>query len=311
MSRVALAISAFRSDDDVIALLDTVFAGGRSPFAAVIVVDSLSSGRIERTIAERGWDVRFWNAPTNLGAAGNHAKRMELAAATDAEWCYCLNADGELRFDTIAALLDSARGQDRVGAVYPRRFRPNRGNSWEAPRTSFLPLPTRVRTDREPAGDRDVLWSSSNGALYHLAPARAGLFMPTQIWMGWEDLAYAWVLWRAGWRQILSERASITDPYEHRRVSVLGRELYIHDKPPWISYYTVRNLILVVRMAGFGVKGWLAVLLRYTQEMGIALVFKDRKLRRARMLTKGLIDGLRGRTGMVVDPAADSTPKTR
>jgi len=302
LRRVVLAISAFRSDQEVIALLRQVFSEGSSPFKGVLVVDSLSSGAIESEIKLHGWPVQFHNASYNLGAAGNHATRMKLAAKYDADWCFAVNADGEVRFDAIRQLVRTAIAHENVGAVYPTRFRPNRGQSWELARKTFLPMSPPVRTLRTMEMDEEVLWSSSNGALYNLAVARKGIFVWEDLWMGWEDLAYSWLLWKHGWNQIQCSQSVFTDPYEHRAVHLLGRRLFIHDKPPWISYYTVRNLALFVRRSGSGIRGWLVVLLRFWQEATLAVLFKKAKLSRIKLLSLGLIDGILGRTGMIISP---------
>ncbi|WP_129793650.1 glycosyltransferase family 2 protein [Sphingosinicella sp. CPCC 101087] len=303
LRRVVLAISAFRNDAEVIALLEQVFADGESPFAGVIVVDSLTSGAIEAAIQVRGWNVQFWSASVNLGAAGNHAKRMELATHLDGDWCYAVNADGELNLAAIRSLVQWGERNGRIGAVYPRRRRPNRGNSWEAPRKAFLPCSAPPLRSRQPLSSEEVLWSSSNGALYSLDPPRAGLFVWTDLWMGWEDLAYSWLLWKHGWQQLLCPDAVFVDPYEHRQVTFIGRRIYIHDKPPWISYYTVRNLALFVRRSNAGVRGWLVVLWRWFQESVLVLLYKSEKRKRLKLLWRGLCDGVGDRVGMVTSPA--------
>ena len=305
LKRVVLAISAFRSDSDVLGLLERLFAAGPSPFAAVVVVDSLTSGAIESRIAERGWPVFFWSADLNLGAAGNHAKRMEIASGYDADWCYALNADGELNLDTVRALVACASGWDRVGAAYPRRRRPKRGNSWEGPRRTFLPFSDVVAPAPADEEVEEVLWGSSNGALYSLGAPRGGLYIWTDFWMAWEDLGYSWLLWKQGWKQILCKEAVFVDPYEHRAVQLLGRTFYIHDKPSWISYYSIRNLGLFVSRTGMGGRGWLFVLWRWFQESLLVLIYKPNKWRRLGMLWRGLRDGVRGRVGMVIAPQPD------
>jgi GT2 family glycosyltransferase len=306
LARVVLAISAFRSDAEVLAHLEGLFAGADSPFAAVVVVDSLSSGAIGAAIRERGWPVRFWNADVNLGAAGNHAKRMEIAAGYEADWCFALNADGELSLDAIRALVACGDRGDRIGAVFPRRLRPKRGNSWEGPRRRFLPL-TKASAPEPLAGEaEEVLWGSSNGALYSLQPPREGLYIWTDLWMAWEDLAYSWLLWKHGWKQILCREAVFVDPYEHRPVNLLGWTFYIHDKPSWISYYSIRNLALIVGRTGMGSRGWLVVLWRWFQESLLALLYKRSKRRRLLILWRGLCDGIRGRVGMVISPQPES-----
>jgi len=260
----------------------------------VVVVDSLSSGAIEAAIRENGWPVEFFNAETNLGAAGNHHKRLELASAHDADWCYTVNADGEIVLETVARLVAAAEGQARVGAVYPARVFTNRGNSWDSGQRSLVPLPLIGRDAPPEQAVDELTWASSNGALYSLAPVRAGVQVWTDLWHGWEDLAYGWTLHRNGWRQLRCRDAVYRDTMEYRQVRLPGFSLYITDKPSWYAYYVARNLILVSRRSGQGVTGLLVVLARVAQEVVVTLLFRREKLRRLRLLALGTLDGIRG-----------------
>ncbi len=105
---VALAISAFKSDSQVLNLLTRAFAAEQPQFGAVIVVDSLGSGRIERAVEENGWAVRYINSPTNLGSAGNLDLRLRTAAETGLKWCLAVNHDGEVTPAKAAKLVAHA-----------------------------------------------------------------------------------------------------------------------------------------------------------------------------------------------------------
>lgn len=303
LADVVLAVSAFRSNAEVLALLERLFQPGIPTFGAVLVVESLGDGSLGAAIRSRGWTVDYVNSEQNLGSAGNLALRLRRASAKQANWCYAINHDGELDLETVRAMVRDGRSGERIGAVHPLRLRPNRGHSIEAPRSNFLPL-SSFRLHREATGKdlEEVAWGSSNGTLYALAPLRQGLSVWADLWMGWEDLAYGWLLWKNGWLQIRSSRAKFVDRYEHRAVNLLGRSMFIHDKPPWISYYTTRNLVLFVRRSGAGRRGWAVALWRLAQEAILAVLFKDHKANRVKLLIRGFRDGMRGMTGMVMSP---------
>lgn len=302
LKRVVLAISAFQSDEEVIPMLRQLFAHGDNPFSAVVVVDSLSSGAVQNAIEANRWPVHFFNAATNLGAAGNLCKRMEMAAQFDADWCYALNGDGELKLETVRALVTCGTGKERIGAVFPLRASSSAAQQWSAAGKSFLPFRSPLRRAQNAPDEQEVAWASSNGALYHLAPARAGVFVWTDFWHAWEDLAYSWLLSSNGWKQIVCNEAIFVDDYERRKVRMFGKNLYIHDKPPWLSYYSIRNLMLFMARTRAGGRGWGVVLWRLLQEACLTIIYRDHKLHRLIFLTRGFIDGLRHRTGITVTP---------
>jgi hypothetical protein len=123
--------------------------------------------------------------------------------------------------------------------------------------------------------------------------------------MGWEDLVYGWQLASSGWLQLRCSDAVFVDDYEHRQVRLLGRRIFIHDKPAWISYYTTRNLALFVRRSNAGWRGWTLVFWRWLQESCLILLYKEEKRHRLKLLWRGLRDGFRGLSGMVSSPTSE------
>jgi rhamnosyltransferase len=295
--RVVLAISAFRSDDSVRALLRTLPRAEASPFVATLVVDSLGSGALVRPDEADGLpDYRYENHPTNLGSSGNFARRVEWAATFDADWVYTVNHDGHVELDTVASLVRTGQRIDRCGAVYPLRYYEQRG-TWNLTGTSRRARPSKGTTTR-PTGDPiPVTWASSNGALLSLAPVRDGLLPWADLWMGWEDLGYGWLLDAHGWKQVVDPNAVFVDGYECRTVRVAGRDVTITDKPSWYTYYQIRNLLLCTRRAAHTPTDWAIAAGRIGLELGLSGLVRNDRSRRLRHLAAGVRDGLLGRTG--------------
>ncbi|WP_294174408.1 hypothetical protein [uncultured Sphingomonas sp.] len=290
-----VAVSAFRSDAAVLALLERIFAEGGVQPAAVVVVDSLGNGELARAIADRGWPVRYENAAVNLGSAGNLARRLQLASEVPkARWCFALNHDGTFDRAMVETLVRRGEQAEQVGAVFPRRIMVDRGNCVLRPHRHVFATPRFDGSDRPP---QEVAWDSSNGALYGLWPIRQGLLPWTDLWMGWEDLAFGWLLQRHGWKQLYSPDADYHDNYEYARVRLLGRQLFITRKPAWYAYYVTRNLLLIIRRTGGGFAPWRFFATRLARELLFTLLFRSEKRRRLRLLWRGLADGLRGVTG--------------
>lgn len=295
---VAIAISAFRSDEAVISLLEVIFADPHPEVGSVIVVDSLGSGMIAEIATTRQWQLEYENANTNLGSAGNLARRMKLAAGTGAEWCLCLNHDANWDADRLSAMLSTARSRPRVGAVYPMLDHSPREPRWEDGRRHFRPSAgtrlSEIPTD-EPAAE--VLWSSSNSALYSLAPLAENITIMSDLWMGYEDLAYGLALHQGNWVQLSCRSARLTQVFDYRPSRLLGRTLHIPDKPVWYSYYNIRNLILIWRQ--YGSKGMsLRTISRKLMQSSIrTLLLEDKKVNRLQMLFLGALAGITGETG--------------
>jgi GT2 family glycosyltransferase len=304
LARVCLAISSFRHDDAVERLLSRALARGHNPFASIIVVDSLGTGRIPALLEARAWPrVAYHSHPTNLGSAGNLAERLRLAAASDADHVYAVNHDASLDLEVIRALAEHARQIDQLGALYPLKRMLNHGGKLDITGTSRLPLPFfGARAARTLPPLLPVQWSSSNGALYALAPVRAGLGPPGDFWLGWEDLAYGWQLEAHGYRQYIASQVVLDDDYEYRQVRVGPWRLRISDKPSWYAYYQFRNLLLAARRQRRDPATAGVIAGRVALELGLTALFRAQKRKRLYNIACGLVDGLRGRTGKWVLP---------
>lgn len=295
---VAITISAFRSDAAVISLLEVIFADPHPEVGSVIVVDSLASGMIAEIAATRQWQLQYENANTNLGSAGNLARRMKLAAETGAEWCLCLNHDANWEADRLSAMLSAARSRPRVGAVYPMLDHSPREPRWEDGRRHFRPSAgTRVLeipTD-EPAAE--VLWSSSNSALYSLAPLSENISIMADLWMGYEDLGYGIALYQGNWIQLSCRSARLTQVFDYVPRRLLGRTLHIPDKPVWYSYYNIRNLILIWHQYGSTGVSLRSISWKLMQTSIRTLLLEDKKITRLQLLYLGVLAGITGESG--------------
>jgi GT2 family glycosyltransferase len=297
LSRVALAISAYRSDASVTALLRQVFAGDECPFGAVIVVDSQGAGAIRKEIEREGWPVDYHDSLTNLGSAGNLARRLELAAGFDMDWCCAVNHDVTFRLDLIRRLLNHAEVGKRIGAAYPKLVFTSANDLEDRARKSLSPFSIFEGAAADDRACVEVAWSSSNGALYNLAAIREGIEPWPELWMGWEDLALGWQLSAAGWGQILCNDVRLEDSYEYRKTRLLGKTVYVAAKPPWYSYYQLRNLLIIRRRSKSRAADIFAIALRGLVECAATMLFRERKAERVKLLFMGLLDGLRGVTG--------------
>ncbi|WP_443025601.1 glycosyltransferase family 2 protein [Sphingomonas sp. PB4P5] len=296
--QVAIAISAFRSDIAVISLLEAINADPHPEVRAVIVVDSLGSGAIAETAAIRRWPLLYENANANLGSAGNLARRMELAAETGASWCLCLNHDASWEPHRLSAMLSAATSRPYVGAVYPMLDHSPRSPRWEDGRRQFTPSAgsrlLEVPIDEPTA---EVLWSSSNSALYSMGPSADNIVVMSDLWMGYEDLAYGIALHKGGWLQLSCRSAFLTQVFDYVPRKFFGRTLYIPDKPVWYSYYNIRNLILIRYEYGSRGVSLGAIVSKLVQSVLRTLLLEDKKIARIGMFCTGALAGIRNRRG--------------
>jgi GT2 family glycosyltransferase len=295
---VAIAISAYQSDDAVVSLLETIFSAPHPQVQGIIVVDSLGSGKILEIAAAREWPLRYESASTNLGSAGNLARRMELAAEIGAQWCLCLNHDAKWDPNSLSAMLAAARARPRVGAVYPVIDHSPREPRWQEGPQRFTPS-SRTRLSKIPADEptKVVLWSASNFALYATAPLDEGVTVMAELWLGYEDLAYGIALHHGGWVQLSCRSAILTNGLDYASRRLLGHTFIIPDKPNWYSYYNIRNLILIRRRYGPEGISIMSIIWKLFQSSFRTLLLEEQKIARLNLLYAGCLAGLANRSG--------------
>jgi GT2 family glycosyltransferase len=288
--RVWLVISSYRNDDEVLTTVERARLLVPHLFERILIVDSQGTGRVPAVIQARDWvDVEYRSYAENLGSGANLAERLKIAAGAEADYAYALNHDGMIDSPVIRALLEAARGIKKLGAAYPLGYftEPARYNLTG---TRELPLPSKLVKDLPTDPVIPVFWSSSNGALYSLHAARAGILPWAAMWMGWEDLEYGWRLKDHGYEQIIVTGAIFSDNQEYRGTTVGN----VVRKPAWRVYYNIRNLVLAIKRSRNRPLYHAVVAFRILLECGLTLLVRDQKRKRLRFLLSGVRDGYRG-----------------
>jgi hypothetical protein len=300
-ARVWLAISSFRNDDAVSKLLEEASSLVPTLFERALVVDSLGTGAIPKLIQRRGWDfVQYESADVNLGSAGNLARRMTVSAAAGADYVYALNHDGELLEETVRKLVEAGQQAPQLAVLYPLRRLRNRGGKFDVTGRLRWPLP-RIAVSEPPSPEVfDVYWGSSNGTLYSLEPVRSGLVPWADFWMGHEDLGYGWLLAAHGYRQVVVRGAVFDDPYEFRE---LVGGMHRTDKAAWYSYYFARNLLLIGQRTQQPLPMLAALAARIALEGLVSATLRPDRAQRLRLLCRGVVDGLAGKSGFRQAPS--------
>jgi GT2 family glycosyltransferase len=288
--RTWLVISSFRNDEAVLRLIEQARNNASELFERILVVDSQGTGRMPSLLRELGWtNVEYRCYEENLGSGANLAERLRIAAGAGADFAYAVNHDGEIDPDVIQKLLAAAQDRRELGAVYPLGYFTDTGR-YNLTGTRELPLPAKLVKGVPKQPTIPVYWSSSNGALYSLEPARRGILPWAAMWMGWEDLEYGWRLKDHGYEQFIVTAAVYRDNQEYDP-SAVGK---VARKPYWRSYYASRNLILAVIRCRNTPLYHLTVLFRIVRECALTMLVRDMKWKRLRLLLAGARDGYRG-----------------
>ena len=243
--KIVVAISSFRSDSEAIRLVSELYSGDYE-FSNVVVVCSAGGHDLAKIVNSKGYrNCQVSPFDNNLGSAGNLYERFKLANELGGDFMLALNHDAQISPQMFRTMVDTAENCDsQIGALYPLRYKSGK-QQYDLTGTRMFPFRFLGAAEVPSGALIDVSWSSSNGALYALAPFRAGVSPDISLWMGWEDYLYGLQLRDAGYRQCIVTSAHAVDGYEYKVVKKIGMKVTISDKPLWYTYYGPRNMVLI------------------------------------------------------------------
>ena len=275
-------------------------AAQTTPLDSLLVVDNDADEGVRTIVdaaAARGvasGSVTYLGLDDNPGPAGGIAAGISrvLDHAGDDEWIVLLDDDDPPpRDDTLHALAEVTveldRREQRVAAV----------GLWGA----RLRRSGRLRAvgDDRPA---PVDYLPGGACPHYRVGALRGLGAPDPcLFFGFDDLDLGLALARDGWRLWSSGLART-----HGWASMVDdrRAAATVQAPTWRRYYSLRNLIVVLRSDGRPLAAaWMTLLAGFVKPL-VNLVVRPREAGASLKLnTRAALDGWRGRLGRTIDPA--------
>ncbi|GAB2638944.1 glycosyltransferase family 2 protein [Nocardia goodfellowii] len=271
---VCLILVTYQSAEDLPPFLESLPAAVEPYSLEVICVDNTSTDGSADIVEEFGGRAIRNSENVGLSAAINQG-----AAETDAEWLLVANPDTRLSPGSIAALVDTARTDYRIGMIGPRIARLD-GTPYPSGRRFPSPLtgaahallggvwPSNPAT-REYFGEPgttvgDVDWISGCCMLFRRGAFDSVGGMDTRYFLYFEETKMALDMHRAGWRVVLDPGVEIRHreggsmrhaPFRKVRThhrSALRFYCDYHRRSPWL-------LFAPFVAAGLAVRGAIAV----------------------------------------------------
>ncbi|WP_094028328.1 glycosyltransferase family 2 protein [Nocardia cerradoensis] len=266
---VGLALVTYQSAEDLPGFLETLPAAVEPYTVDVVGIDNVSTDRSAEIVEEFGGRVIRNTRNVGLAAAINQG-----AAATDRQWILVANPDTKLTPGSIAALIETAKTDDRIGMIGPRILRLD-GEPYPSGRR-FPSLAVGIAHallggtwPNNPATRRyfgtpvtevsDVDWISGCCMLFRREAFEAVGGFDDRYFLYFEETKMALDMHRGGWRVVLDPRVEIrhreggsmrSAPFRkvrsHHR-SALRFYCDYHQGSPWIVFAPLVAAGLVVR----------------------------------------------------------------
>ncbi|MDH3426142.1 MAG: glycosyltransferase [Acidimicrobiia bacterium] len=299
--RLYAILVTYRRPSELGVMLDGLLNQTRRP-DRLIVIDNSPSGETQ-AIAERSRDkglaIDYLPAPDNLGPAGGIARGMQhlMALANGNDWVVLLDDDDPPRSDWLLAELATfatsmLRQDPHTAAVGSRgaRFDRRRGRV------------VRVK-DAELGGPILVDHIAGNKLpLYNVQAIRDMGGFRSELFFGFEELDYGLRLSDAGY-SLYAHGAVWRDANVNRRSRIASLPKALIAEPGWRRYYSLRNLIDILRRTGHS---WAAVRVTLTRGFFKPLanlpIRPKTAIRHLRLNVRATRDAWQGTLGKTVDP---------
>lgn len=297
--RVVAVVVTYRPDLTATSVLLRALA---PQVARLVVVDN---GSDPAQVVELRTEVdavggQLLDLPGNIGIAAAQNLGVERARSLDARYVLLSDQDSVPASDMVCRLVEGierARAEHgpvaAVGPVTVDERNPGAAllfsdHRW-GPRRATVPA---VEGDLVPA-----TFLIASGCLVDLAALGEIGEMNADWFIDHIDLEWGLRARRAGYGLFGVVGAQLEHSLGDRVQRIPGRERDVHIHSPGRNYYMARNTVLLVR-SGLLPTAWrIGYLAWITKYSGFYVLAVTPRLRRARLLLRGLADGARGRTG--------------
>jgi len=303
---IAAVVPTWNGKDTLRRTLKALAAQTR-PLDEIIVVNNASTDGTLEMLTTEFPSMTTISLPENLGSAGGFAQGLKAAYNKGHTWIWLMDHDAIPNPDALEQLLkamESYKSSSVVNVLASIWYNPAtkhfEGGSLWRDRIIELPLEDNCRD----LGPFPVDLAPYAGLLVKRNIVEdVGLPKPEYfIWI--DDVEYCLRIRRKGYTILMVPQSIIIHEIGRRKEEKLlwRRRKRWEQKNLWRYYYATRNTFY---LTAYELGSWRAVLyqlvLELKQIVGI-LLFDNQKLVVLKLRFLGLIDGLRGKLGKIVEP---------
>ncbi|MFN2199748.1 MAG: glycosyltransferase family 2 protein [Caldilineaceae bacterium] len=293
--RVVAIVVTFEPDP---ADLNTVLAALRPQVAAMVVVDNGSRDVAGLTLPTAARQPIHWvRLGENLGIAAAQNRGIEWARVHGADYVLLSDQDSEPAPDMVRQLLSAARELARQG-VPLGLVAPDFVDDRQAVRIPFMHI-----ADGRPRwfgcagadGTAEITTAIASGSLIPLATLDAVGPMRESMFIDLVDIEWCFRANSLGFRAFGVCAAKLRHNLGEQPARLLGRTLSRHS--PLRNYYFYRNAVWLLRQ-GYVASAWKRTIARQMLKRYVVFsLFVHPRMGYLRMMSLGLLHGLRGRSG--------------
>lgn len=272
----------------------------RNQVARFFVMDNGSSEHCLSALAELCEDegCEFVPLAANLGIAAAQNKGITLARDAGATHVLLLDQDSVAATDMVNRMMDvlsvSILAGLRVAAVGPRLVDRRSGKSTPFVRIGLFGV-NRFVCSKETGAALETDFLVASGSITPINVFEKVGMMEEGLFIDNVDLEWCFRARHNGFVLLGACEAVLEHTVGDQVLQLAGKTVYRHG--PLRQYYIMRNRILLYRRS-YSPWGWvLQDSLRMLAKVALFCFIYSPRIQNMRMMARGLLDGLRGRTG--------------
>jgi rhamnosyltransferase len=237
--------------------------------------------------------------PSNLGTAAAMNRAWQMALQANAEFVICFDQDSVVSDNLIASLL-SRWQQLKKNGYCPGAV----GPAWEDARTHRMLRALkpagwrRQRVDSDTAASIEVDHLITSGCLIHRDSWLTTGPFDESLFLDYVDIEWNLRARNRGFHFYVTRDAKMQHAIGDSVISIFGRSLWIHQ--PMRQYLLVRNHLLLWRRPYISLSWKCRDALQVAMKTGLVLAFRGPRWQRLAWITRGIWDGLKGRSGPIM-----------
>jgi glycosyltransferase involved in cell wall biosynthesis len=295
----------YRRPDALTTSLETVTRQERRLDTLVVVDnDPLESARgLVESLGRVSPRPTYVPAGRNLGPAGGIAlgMRQVLARAQDDDWVVLLDDDDPpLTTDALRLLAElgtTLRDEDpRTAAVGAS------GTNFDVARARALRIPDSALQGAVPSS----CIGGNQLPLYSVHAIRAVGVFDERLFFGFEELDYGLRLWASGFTVYAHGDVWLRSRRHHGRIGMTTAPQRTLTEPTWRRYYSLRNLIVILRKRGHHLAALGLVARSIAKPVSNLPRTPSLAVRHLRLNGRAIADAYLGRMGLTVPPQPKS-----
>ena len=270
----------------------------------IIVVDNASMDGTDELIKHKFPEITYIRLRENTGGAGGFSEGLKIAYARESTWIWLLDDDCLPYQDTLERLLEPVKGINSIGII---------GSVIEY--EGGMPLLGWVfqgakRIDLRPEFAQDKRYLEVAGAPFTSLLIASSIIpivgFPRADFFIWnDDVEFCYRVRKAGYKIIIATASKVRHPLPRQAMcrSIFGIRRQKLIVPAWKVYYEARNSVLVWREMRYHKDvSFASVATVFTNQLKAAgndILYLDRKLERVLWRMRGMLDGIRGKSGVL------------